>query len=125
MSRAGKKAGHIFLRFLGLAVLPLVAGAALGFGAAYFLRTDLINVIDRECLEQVDIEYGHPITLDCFFTKIPPNTKFITNVSMKAPYLLFRKLWIITLNNTFVCHETIISYFNKLINIIYKFKNKK
>ena len=82
MSRAGKKAGHIFLRFLGLAVLPLVAGAALGFGAAYFLRTDLINVIDRECLEQVDIEYGHPITLDCFFTVVPPNTRFITNVDM-------------------------------------------
>ena len=82
MSKSGKKAGHIFLKILGLAVLPLIVGAAFGFGACYYLYTDMINNIDRECLSQVDIEYGHPITLDCFFTIVPPNTKFITNVDM-------------------------------------------
>ena len=82
MSRAGKKTGFIILKILGLGVLPLVIGSFIGFAAAYYLYTSLINNIDRECLSQVDIEYGHPITLDCFFTEVPPNTKFITNVDM-------------------------------------------
>lgn len=49
---------------------------------AYCLYNGIIDNIESERLTEVDIEYGHPITLDCFFTIIPPNTKFITNVSM-------------------------------------------
>ena len=82
MTRVGKKAGFNVIRFLGFAVLPLIAGALLGFSGAYYLYNNLLDNIDRECLSQVDIEYGHPVTLDCFFTEIPPNTRFITNVDM-------------------------------------------
>ena len=82
MTRVGKKAGFNVIRFLGFAVLPLIAGALLGFSGAYYLYNNLLDNIDRECLSKVDIEYGHPVTLDCFFTEIPPNTRFITNVDM-------------------------------------------
>ena len=60
--------------------MPLISGALLGVLGCYFYRTALLNEIDSEVLTEVTIEYGHPITLDCFFTTIPPNTKFITNV---------------------------------------------
>ena len=82
MSKAAKKAGIIILKIFGLGIVPLVLGSLLGIAAAYYLYTSMIGNIDRECLSQVDIEYGHPITLDCFFTVVPPNTKFITNVDM-------------------------------------------
>ena len=81
MTRVGKQSKFTLSKFLGVVFMPLLAGALLGYTAAYFLYSGLINNIEQECLSQVDIEYGHPITLDCFFTKIPPNTKFITNVS--------------------------------------------
>ena len=82
MTRVGKKARFNIIRFLGFAVLPLIAGALLGFSGAYYLYNTLLDNIDHECLSNVEIEYGHPVTLDCFFTEIPPNTKFITNVDM-------------------------------------------
>lgn len=82
MSNTGKKIGKFILKFFGLGILPLVAGALLGIAGAYYLYIEAINTIESESLRQVDIEYGHPITLDCFFTVIPPNTKFITNVDM-------------------------------------------
>lgn len=68
------------IRFLGFVVMPLISGALLGVLGAYYFYSGAINNIESERLTEVDIEYGHPITLDCFFTKIPPNTKFITNV---------------------------------------------
>ncbi|MBR4557055.1 MAG: transglutaminase domain-containing protein [Clostridiales bacterium] len=82
MSKSGNKSKFSAVRFLGCVVLPLIAGALLGVAGAYFLRTELIDNIEGETLSTVDIEYGHPITLDCFFAKIPPNTKFITNVDL-------------------------------------------
>ena len=82
MSRNAKKTKFNAVRFLGLVVMPLIAGALLGVLGAYFLRTGLIGNIESERLNEVSIEYGHPITLDCFFTEIPPNTKFITNVDL-------------------------------------------
>ena len=82
MTRVGKKSKFTLSKFLGVVFMPLLAGALLGYTAAYFLYSGLINNIEQECLSQVNIEYGHPITLDCFFTQIPPNTKFITNVDM-------------------------------------------
>ncbi|MBQ1571699.1 MAG: hypothetical protein IIZ78_11280, partial [Clostridiales bacterium] len=82
MTRVGKQSKFTLSKFLGVVFMPLLAGALLGYTAAYFLYSGLINNIEQECLSQVDIEYGHPITLDCFFTQIPPNTKFITNVDM-------------------------------------------
>lgn len=82
MTRVGKQSKFTLSKFLGVVAMPLLAGALLGYTAAYFLYSGLINNIEQECLSQVDIEYGHPITLDCFFTQIPPNTKFITNVDM-------------------------------------------
>ena len=82
MTKAGKKSKFSVVRFLGCVVLPLIAGALLGVAGAYFLRDSLINSIESESLASVDIEYGHPITLDCFFTEIPPNTKFITNIDL-------------------------------------------
>jgi len=81
MARIGKKTEFNVIRFLGFAVLPLIAGALLGVMAAYFFYTNAIDDIEQKRLEVVDIEYGHPITLDSFFTVIPPNSKFITNVN--------------------------------------------
>ncbi len=81
MSRIGKKKYKFnVIRFLGFLVMPLISGALLGVLGCYFYRTALLNEIDSEVLTEVTIEYGHPITLDCFFTTVPPNTKFITNV---------------------------------------------
>ncbi len=80
-SRGVRKSRFNVMRFLGFVVLPLFSGALLGSLAAYFLYSGAIDNIERSCLSKVDIEYGHPITLDCFFTQIPPNTEFITNVS--------------------------------------------
>ena len=80
MSRTVKRTKFNAIRFLGFLVLPLISGALLGVLGAYFLYTTIIGNIESERLDTVDIEYGHPITLDCFFTEIPPNTKFITNV---------------------------------------------
>ena len=68
------------IRFLGFVVLPLISGALLGVMGAYIFYNHAINSIESECLSEVNIEYGHQITLDCFFTEIPPNTKFITSV---------------------------------------------
>ena len=70
MSKSGNKSKFSAVRFLGCVVLPLIAGALLGVAGAYFLRTELIDNIEGETLSTVDIEYGHPITLDCFFAKI-------------------------------------------------------
>lgn len=63
-------------------VLPLISGALLGVLGAYFFYSGAIDNIESKRLTEVDIEYGHPITLDCFFTNVPANTKFITNVDM-------------------------------------------
>ncbi|MCR5329294.1 MAG: hypothetical protein K6E12_10665 [Saccharofermentans sp.] len=81
MGKRVKKYKFNVMRFLGFAVLPLISGALLGVMGAYVFYNVVIDNIESKRLTEVDIEYGHPITLDCFFTKIPPNTKFITNVS--------------------------------------------
>ena len=80
MSRTRKRYRFNVVRFLGIAVLPLLSGALLGVLGCYFFYTSTIETIESECLSEVTIEYGHPITLDCFFTQIPPNTKFITSI---------------------------------------------
>ena len=80
MSRTRKRYKFNVIRFLGFVVLPLISGALLGVLGAYYFYSSTINTIESERITEVTIEYGHPITLDCFFTVIPPNTKFITNV---------------------------------------------
>ena len=82
MTRTAKKYKFNVARFLGIVVLPLIAGALLGVAACYYLYNRTINNIENCVIKEVSIEYGHPITLDSFFTQIPPNTKFITNVDM-------------------------------------------
>ena len=69
-------------------VLPLIAGALLGVAGCYYLYTTTIDNIEKCVIKEVSIEYGHPITLDSFFTVIPPNTKFITAVDQIDPGLL-------------------------------------
>ena len=86
--KVGKKKRFSILKFLGIVVLPLIAGGFVGAYAAYYFYTDTIANIDHSCLSEVSIEYGHPITLDCFFMKIPPNTRFITNVDLIDPGML-------------------------------------
>ena len=68
-------------RILGLICMPVVTGMLFGAYICYSVYTDLINTIDSQVIQSVDIEYGRPVTLDSFFTEVPPNTKFITNVS--------------------------------------------
>ena len=61
--------------------MPVVTGMLFGAYICYSVYTDLINTIDSHVIQSVDIEYGRQITLDSFFTEVPPNTQFITNVS--------------------------------------------
>ena len=61
--------------------MPVVTGMLFGAYICYSVYTDLINTIDSQVIQSVDIEYGRQITLDSFFTEVPPNTQFITNVS--------------------------------------------
>lgn len=60
----------------------------MGVGGCYYYYTKTVNDIDSRVLKEVDIEYGHPITLDNFFTEVPVNTKFITAVEQIDPGLL-------------------------------------
>ena len=81
MTRQAKtKKKFSITRLLGLGILPPIAGALLGVAGCYYYYTKTIDNIDNSVLQEVSIEYGHPITLDSFFTEIPPNTKFITAV---------------------------------------------
>ncbi|MBQ6304177.1 MAG: transglutaminase domain-containing protein [Clostridiales bacterium] len=80
MAPRQKKFKFNVIRFLGFVVLPLISGALLGVLGAYIFYNRAIADIESECLSEVNIEYGHEITLDCFFTEIPPNTDFITSV---------------------------------------------
>ena len=68
-------------RILGLICMPVVTGMLFGAYICYSVYTDLINTIDSHVIQSVDIEYGRQITLNSFFTEVPPNTQFITNVS--------------------------------------------
>ena len=69
------------VRFLGLLFMPLLAGGALGVLFAFVMYSQFIGSIDASVRSEVEIEYGHPITLDSFFTKVPVNTSFVTDVS--------------------------------------------
>lgn len=80
VKRVGKKYSFNLMGFLGVLVMPLLAGALLGIWGAYIFYSTSITDIENKCLEEVKLDYGHPITLDCFFSQIPANTKFITNV---------------------------------------------
>ena len=88
MTRTAKKYKFNVARFLGIVVLPLIAGALLGVAGCYYLYNKTISNIENCVIKEVSIEYGHPITLDSFFTVIPPNTKFITAVEQIDPGLL-------------------------------------
>ena len=68
-------------RIFGFIIMPVLTGMLFGAYTAYHMYTDMITEIDSELIESVDLEYGRPISLSCFFTEIPPNTQFITNVS--------------------------------------------
>ncbi len=85
MTRTGKRNKFSIIRFLGLVFMPIVAGALLGFVGAYFLYNKFVNNIENSVVKEVTVEYGHPVTLDQFFTNMPPNTKFITNVDAIDP----------------------------------------
>ena len=82
MSRRKSNKKTSFVRFLGLLFMPLVAGGALGAYFAFCMYSNYINGIDNSVLSEVEIEYGHPITVDSFFTRVPANTTFITNVGL-------------------------------------------
>ena len=81
MSNGNKKNGFNIVRFLGLAVMPLLAGGALGAYFAFCMYSSFINNIDAAIVPEVEIEYGHPITIESFFTKVPVNTTFITDIN--------------------------------------------
>ena len=61
--------------------MPLLAGGALGAFFAFQMYTNFIDTIDRAVLSEVELEYGHPITVESFFTKVPVNTTFITDIN--------------------------------------------
>ena len=81
MTRQTKKKKFSITRLLGLGILPPIAGALLGVAGCYYYYNQTIDSIDNKVLQEVSIEYGHPITLDSFFTKVPVNTSFVTDVS--------------------------------------------
>ena len=81
MANVKKKNGFSLISFLGLAVMPLLAGGALGAYFAFCMYSSFISNIDAAVLSEVEIEYGHPITIDSFFTKVPVNTTFITDIN--------------------------------------------
>ena len=62
-------------------LMPLLAGGALGIFGAFYAYSYFIGDIDAATLSEVTIEYGHPITLDSFFTRVPVNTTFITDIN--------------------------------------------
>ena len=68
-------------RILGLLMMPLLAGGALGVFFAFNMYSRFIGSIDASVLSEVEIEYGHPITLESFFTRVPVNTSFITDIN--------------------------------------------
>ena len=70
MTKTVKKHRFNVARFLGIVVLPLIAGALLGVAGCYYLYTTTIDNIEKCVIKEVSIEYGHPITLDSFFTVI-------------------------------------------------------
>ena len=78
---AKKKNNFGIVRFLGLLIMPLLAGGALGVFFAFGMYSHFIGSIDASVLSEVEIEYGHPITIDSFFTRVPVNTTFITDVN--------------------------------------------
>ena len=61
--------------------MPLLAGGALGAYGAFFMYSNFIGSIEACTLSEVEIEYGHPITVDSFFTRVPVNTTFITDIN--------------------------------------------
>ena len=81
MSKRNGKSKFNVVRFLGLFLMPLLAGGALGAYGAFFMYSNFIGTIDACTLSEVEIEYGHPITVDSFFTRTPVNTTFITDIN--------------------------------------------
>lgn len=81
MANERKKKGSIAVRLLGLAVMPLLAGGALGAYFAFCLYSNFISNIDAAIIPEVEIEYGTPIQLESFFSKVPVNTTFITDIN--------------------------------------------
>ena len=79
-NRNGKNKFNV-VRFLGLVLMPLLAGGALGAYGAFFMYSKFIGSIEACTLSEVEIEYGHPITVDSFFTRVPVNTTFITDIN--------------------------------------------
>ena len=61
MTRVGKKSKFTLSKFLGVVVMPLLAGALLGYTAAYFLYSGLINNIEQECFHPSDILIGQAV----------------------------------------------------------------
>ena len=78
---AGKKNKFSIIRFLGLLLMPLLAGGALGVFFAFGMYSHFIGSIDASIIPEVELEYGHPITLEKFFTKVPVNTTFVTDIN--------------------------------------------
>lgn len=81
MAKNQKKGRLNFASILGLFFMPLLAGGALGAFFAFQMYTNFIDTIDRAVLSEVELEYGHPITVESFFTKVPVNTTFITDIN--------------------------------------------
>ena len=61
--------------------MPLLAGGALGVFFAFGMYSHFIGSIDASVIPEVELEYGHPITIDKFFTRVPVNTTFVTDIN--------------------------------------------
>ena len=78
MKKRGNEAAS---RILGFMVMPVLAGMLFGSYLAFRIYSGFIENVEASCIDEVSVNYGHPITIGDFFTDVPKNARFITNVS--------------------------------------------
>ena len=77
--RRSNKQGRV--KIAGI-LISAVFGLSAGFLAAYMLYLNAVGRLEGSVYREVNIEYGHPITIYDFFDKVPEDAKLLSDVSV-------------------------------------------
>ncbi len=63
-------------------LIPAVFGLFVGFAAAFTIYLSVVAKIEGSVYREINIEYGHPITLANFFDKVPEDATLLSDISV-------------------------------------------
>ncbi len=75
------RAVKIAQRLISVLVFPLLLGLAIGACVCLYIYYHLSEDLDRRVYSEVTLEYAHPIDLSYFFTEVPADAAFVTDIN--------------------------------------------